>query len=89
MIIVSPFGPHPQQSANSGVEKISKVFVKNPGTDVISAECIGYKYVLHFNQQLAPILLVKSKTASNRIVSLISFSNSDKQKEQLDREGLR
>jgi hypothetical protein len=33
--IVSPLAPHPQQSAYSAELNISKVFVKNPGTDVI------------------------------------------------------
>jgi len=34
MIMVSPVGPHPQQSAYSGLLNISYVFVKKPGTDV-------------------------------------------------------
>lgn len=35
MMMVSPLGPHPQQSAYSGVLNISKVLVRKPGTDVI------------------------------------------------------
>jgi hypothetical protein len=33
--MVSPFAPQPQQSAYSGELKISKVFVRKPGTDAI------------------------------------------------------
>ncbi len=36
IIIVSPFGPHPQTSANCGLLNIPNVLERKPGTDDIN-----------------------------------------------------